>query len=306
MLLTEAAENPPENRYEMAQIMFEKFKVPASYFSYQPVLDLYSTGRTTGLVLDIGHGVTQAVPIFEGFILSHAVSKMNFGGVDLSEYMGILVKDMFNTRKISSESTSHRVISAAKGFFPESTSVPFGTVGGLKIISKLKENLCSVALDYRKAIENNAETREFILPDRTVITIGSREIFSCPEALFNPGMIPNSGGGLLGVHEQVLKVHSKCDDFAKKLLADNIVLTGGSSMFAGIKPRLQQELNELQKMQQGNSATPVVNLKVDCQRERHHCCWVGGSVLASLSTFKDLWISKTEYDEVGQSIVFTK
>jgi len=48
----------------MTEIMFEKFNVPAFYLAIQAVLSLYSSGRTTGIVLDAGDGVTHTVPVF--------------------------------------------------------------------------------------------------------------------------------------------------------------------------------------------------------------------------------------------------
>jgi actin-related protein len=64
----------------MTEIMFETFNVPSLFTSYQAVLALYSTGRTTGIVLDSGDGVTNTVPIYEGYALPHAIERNNFAG----------------------------------------------------------------------------------------------------------------------------------------------------------------------------------------------------------------------------------
>lgn len=60
--------------------MFETFNVPSMYLAIQAVLALYSTGRTTGCVLDAGDGLTSAVPIYEGYALPLSIERNNFGG----------------------------------------------------------------------------------------------------------------------------------------------------------------------------------------------------------------------------------
>lgn len=66
VLITESPINPRRNRERTAEILFESFNVPALFISMQAVLSLYASGRTTGVVLDSGDGITQAVPIYEG------------------------------------------------------------------------------------------------------------------------------------------------------------------------------------------------------------------------------------------------
>ena len=67
VLMTETSLNPKLNREKMTQIMFEVFNVPCLYVNVQPVLALYASGRTSGVVVDSGEGVTHTVPIHEGY-----------------------------------------------------------------------------------------------------------------------------------------------------------------------------------------------------------------------------------------------
>lgn len=91
--MTEPPGNPKKSREMLIEIMFEKFQVSSFYVAMQQVLSLYSTGKTTGVVLNSGYGMTSAVPIFEGFALSHAIQKINLGGKQLTEYLISLMKE---------------------------------------------------------------------------------------------------------------------------------------------------------------------------------------------------------------------
>ncbi|CRK25730.1 hypothetical protein BN1723_019214, partial [Verticillium longisporum] len=92
VLLTEPPLNPRSNRDIAAQILFETFNVPALHTSIQAVLSLYASGRTTGIVLDSGDGVSHAVPVYEGFAMPSSIRRIDVAGRDVTEYMQTLLR----------------------------------------------------------------------------------------------------------------------------------------------------------------------------------------------------------------------
>ena len=101
-----------------------------------------------------------------------------------------------------------------------------------------------------------------------------------------------------GIHKLTFKSIMKCDVDIRKDLYNNIVLSGGSTMFKGIDDRVQKEIKAL--------APESMNIKIIAPPERKYSVWIGGSILSSLSTFEEMWITKNEYDEAGPSIVHRK
>jgi len=271
VLLTEAPLNPRKNREKAAEIFFETFSCPALFVSAQAILALYASGRTTGVVLDAGDGVTHAVPVYEGFAMSHAVMRSDIAGRDVTEHLMLQLRRAGHIFHTSAEK---------------------------EVVRTIKETECYVAYNPQKEEhqehEKTSATHPFKLPDGTSIHIGP-ERFRAPEILFHPNII---GSEYHGIHELLAYSINRSDLDLRKTLFSQIVLSGGTTMFQGFGDRLLSEVRKL--------APKDIKIRISAPPERKFMTWIGGSILASLATFKKMWVSKEEYEEDGFTILHKK
>lgn len=267
VLLTEAPLNPRRNREKAAEIFFETFNVPALFISMQAVLSLYATGRTTGVVLDAGDGVSHSVPIYEGFAMPHSIMRTDIAGRDVTAFLRLLLrKEGFN----------------------------FHSSSEMEIVRTIKERVCYLALNPHKEESLESERMQYVLPDGSLLEVGPAR-FRAPELLFKPDLI---GEECEGIHEVLAFAIQKSDMDLRRVLYSNIVLSGGSTLFKGFGDRLLSEVKKL--------APKDIKIRISAPQERLYSTWIGGSILASLDTFKKMWVSKKEYDDEGARAIHRK
>lgn len=271
LILTEKPLSPRTNREKIIEIIFETFKVPGYYTSVQSIFSLFSLGRTTGLAWDSGHGQSYTVPIYEGYCLPHAIQRSSVSGLSISQFLMELIVE------------------------------PGVNVGSLKEedVQDLKEKHCYVSEDFQaetqRSTQGKISKKNIKLPDNLTISLDS-QLFTAPEILFSPSKFRLPGEG---AHQQIHAALEKCDADVKGELYNNIILTGGSSMFQGLPKRFEKEI-------QAVATTPSPNVQILATPERKNSVWLGGSVFGSLDQFPSMMITRSEFKEEGSMIVHHK
>jgi actin-related protein len=235
-------------------------------------MSLYANGRSTGLVVDSGDGVTHTVPVFEGFSIPHAIEKMEIAGRVITEYAQKLLLE-----------NGHSFTSTAE----------------LEIVKDIKEKLCFVAQDYATeraaAADSSAQDQPYTLPDKSMITVPGTVRMQIPELLFKPDL---NGKSCKSIQDLSFASVSGSDVDVRRDLLKNVIMSGGTTMYEGMPDRLKTELQAL--------APAGSEIRIVATPDRKYAVWKGASTLASLSTFAASWISKEEYDEHGAGIVHRK
>jgi len=227
------------------------------------------------MVCDSGDGVTHTVPVYEGFSIPHAVKKNFTAGRAITAHMVNLLSS-------------------------DGITETGGKSAWNQIVRKIKEDLCFVSLDIaadkKKAAESSELQKMYELPDGQTISVNAPR-FMAPEAIFFPDLI-KEGDEALGMHKMSFESIQDCDIDIRKDLYSNVILSGGTTLYAGLPDRLEKELDAM---------CPQQNMvKIIASQDRYYSVWTGGSTLSSLSTFESQWITKEEYEENGAEIVHRK
>lgn len=270
LIMTLPPTTTAQNRNELAELLLEGVGFSAIYFQEQALLALYSYNTTSGVVVNIGDQ-TEIVPIVDGYKIEAGVTRIPFGGSSITEYLSKLITD--------------------KGirYFSETESY---------INRFLKEQLCYVSKNFkedsakceqsRASFTHAVDVDRFQLPDHRKVIALDDALFKAPEGLFDPQRL---GKDISGIHEMVWNGIQACPIDHRKELSKSIFLAGASTQFPHLKERLQKELSALAPL-----SCPV---EVHANPLRQHAAFMGASVLAQLSSFRDLLVTREEWDALG-------
>ncbi|KYR00978.1 actin-like protein 6A [Tieghemostelium lacteum] len=319
ILLAEPSFNSRSIREKVSEIMFEKYQVPALFISKNAVLSSFASCKATSLVLDSGGGMTSVVPVHEGYVLKNAIVKSNLAGNRLTEeyykilnQKNIIVNPINLIKKVEIKPGEFHVTPLQIPGLTES----YKRYVTLETIRDLKETSCRVADSSQLSEEMHISQVPYELPDGNLLEIGS-DRFQIPELLFNPQPLninnnnhmntdTNNNNGNNDIHHQtyqplskmVIESIEKCDSDVRKEIFQNTILTGGNTLFSGFHDRLLRDISE-----QSFTLKPKI---VPNLIERKNSVWIGGSILGSLGSFQQMWMSKSEWEEYGRPLVEKK
>jgi actin-related protein 4 len=316
LLVTEAPWNSPKDREKTTEIIMETWGCPAFWLSRTPVLSAFAAGKATALVIDVGGANTSVTAIHDGMVLKRSIQKSHLGGLWLSSQ----IRSMWETSEPKVTLTPTFMVEnktpvdaglpaqARLRHFPFQISDSFRAYEEERVLTEFKESVVEIwrgpgrytgpgTEDYIKTQPG----RVFEMPD------GYNQMWREQRFRVTEGMFDETVGYPLAESEAVGKnqtipglIRASLDaidvDLRGNLLA-NVVVTGSTSLINGFNDRLNQELTNMY---------PGLKIKIHAAgltSERRFGAWIGGSILASLGTFHQMWISRKEYEENGTGIV---
>ncbi|ORX33839.1 actin family [Kockovaella imperatae] len=331
LMFTEPAWNTPASRENLTRMAFEQEGVPALYFGSSGVLSAFAAGKPTALVLDVGYANTSVVPVVDGYALRAGTKRQPLGSALLLSQLQHHFKSPTSSRNFPLTLTPRQLL-AKRDPTPESgmqvnpvlrtdrvsnTTPSWRHWAEGSVVEGWKESCAEVinykGFDFQTARELPQTLYEF--PDGYQQQFGEEryrftEMLFDPKNYFDQSIEPPAGLRVVqsGDHAHSLKdlvplsqlVHDSimaCDVDVRAALLQNIVVVGNTSLIKGLTERLDLELAALMPSQKIKIHSPTIPF------EKKFSSWVGGSVLASLGTFHQLWVTKDEYEEHGMAIV---
>lgn len=319
-----------ENCFRWAELLFEKFKVGGLFLSKDLVLECYACGKTTALVVDCGGSGTVLAPIVDGWVESKGLYRTVVGGQLMDQYyLNLLTKRL--QRKPVPRFRVNKTVHTDRDFLVSTTinhslqdiHPSYDAYMHLEMAREIKEatgKAAHASVHDNEMIFANMPTSPYELPDGTIVDMGY-ERFQLSELHFNPSLVASierseleslgfavnneitPAASTTSLPRMMLEAILKCDMETQLLLLNNMIVCGGASAFDGFTERVKNEVESSVRLSSPYAKVRTISNGLS---ERAHTAWLGGSILGSLGSFHEMWVSKRDYDEYGVGIVDKK
>lgn len=308
VLMSEAPWNTRAKREKLTELMFEHYNIPAFFLCKTAVLTAFANGRSTGLILDSGATHTTAIPVHDGYVLQQGIVKSPLAG----DFITMQCRELFQEMNI--ELIPPYMI-ASKEPVREGSPANWKRKEKLPQVTRSWHNyMCNCVIQdfqasvlqvsdstYDEQVAAQMPTVHYEFPNGYNCDFGAERL-KIPEGLFDPSNVKGlSGNTMLGVSHVVTTSVGMCDIDIRPGLYGSVIVAGGNTLIQSFTDRLNRELSQ--------KTPPSMRLKLIANNttvERRFSSWIGGSILASLGTFQQMWISKQEYEEGGKQCVERK
>ncbi|KAL8618987.1 Actin-like 6A [Nucella lapillus] len=307
LLMSEPAWNTKAKREKLTEIMFEKYNIPAFFLCKNSVLSAFANGRSTALILDSGATHTSAVPVYDGYVLTQGIVKSPLAGDFIAKECGKLMEDL-NVEVVppyvisSKEAVGDKAPPKWKRKENIDVTKSFHSYMEKDVFQDFAASILQVCdSPYDTSVVESMPAVHYEFPNGYNQDF-SHERFKVCEGLFDPSVIKEAqGNSMLGVGHVVTTSVGMCDIDIRPSLYGGVIAVGGNSLIQGFTDRLNRDLS--------NKTPPSMRLKIIAaasSAERRFSSWIGGSILASLGSFQQMWVSKQEYEEGGKCCVERK
>ncbi|KZC04296.1 Actin-like protein 6B [Dufourea novaeangliae] len=306
ILMTECPWNTRLKREKLLELMFEKFNVPAMYICKNAVLAAYANGRSTAMVVDSGATHTSAVPVHDGYVITQGIVKSPLGG----DFITMQCRQFFEEKDVELLPASNNKLINSTDVVRERETPRWVRRGGpqpssswlsymiRELLQDFQMNVLQVSdSPYDEDVANSLPMKHYEFPTGYNDDFGSVRLM-IPEALFDPSNVKGVGASILGIGPLVTTSVGMCDMDIRPSLYGSVVVTGGNSCLQGFSERLNRDL--------ASKTPPSMRLKImsaNSSSERRYGAWIGGSILSSLGSFQQMWLSRQEYEESGKLIL---
>jgi actin-related protein 4 len=328
LFMTEPSWNTSKAREKCAEIALESWASPAFFLGRVGVMSAFGAGKSSALVIDFGASQLSVTPVHDGMILKKGIMRSNLGG----NFLSAQVRNVFASNEPQSITiTPHYLVqsktpvdagqpaSAIINQYTTDNPAPtasFRKYQEEKVVLEFKESALQAwsnpNIPFRGQGEAMTREQQYMHPFEFPNGYNqgfTSERFKIVESLFdNQSYIsapagsedaqlypaPEAQNTVLGLIRQSL---NQIDVDIKPFLLANVVIAGAGSLIKGLPDRIQHEMNKM---------FPNTRVRIHASGmavERKFGSWIGGSIMSSLGTFHQMWISKKEYDEHGASIV---